>query len=460
MDSEPTTIAAIATPPGTGGVAVIRISGSLAWYIGRTLFSRKDLSFQSGRFYHGWIVDISAPQTDTALLDEVLMLFFAAPNSLTGEDVVEIHCHGNWFLAQKILALCFSLGATAAGAGEFMKRAFLAGKVDLTQAESVMDLVSAQGERLLKAASRNLKNRSLGTYIDVIGQKLLEIQSQIVACVDFPDEVDEPPRLPLIESLSTLIERGEALARAADKNRLVRDGMKIAILGLPNAGKSSIFNVLLASERAIVTDIPGTTRDVLTECLTIHGIQVTLVDTAGIRESENRVEILGIERTWQAADEAEAILYVFDGTIGLLREDHRVLAKLSKLPNTRILLVANKMDLVSREKPFGREGVLTLSAKTGRSMEELLNWIESVIEERVPGETDIHMAINHRQRSCLLAMNESLHLAQQTLIDQSLPIDMATVPITDGLSKLDELMGRETTEEVLDQVFQEFCVGK
>lgn len=188
------TIAAIATARGTGGVAIIRISGTASWQIARTLFSKPDLSFAHGRFYHGWILDPFAPTQSPAMVDEVLLLFFKSPKSFTGEDVVEIHCHGGEFLSRKVLDLCFQAGAQPAQAGEFTKRAFLSGRLDLTQAESVMDLISAQGEAMVQLASSNLKNRSLGSYIDAIGERIIAIQSQIVASVDFPDEVDEPDR--------------------------------------------------------------------------------------------------------------------------------------------------------------------------------------------------------------------------------------------------------------------------
>ncbi len=451
MIEDTTTIAAIATARGHAGVAVIRISGPISWDIARQLFSKPKTQFQGGRFYHGWIVD---PTDRATLIDEVLLLVFKAPHSYTGEDVIEIHCHGGDYLSHKILSLCLHAGAQPAEAGEFTKRAYLNGKMDLTQAESVMDLIAAKSDRMLEVASANLRNRSLGGYMDQMRERLIAIQSLIVASVDFPDEVDEPDRPPLVQALEALVQQVHQYRQSAQRNQLIRDGFKVALLGLPNSGKSSLFNKLLASDRAIVTDIAGTTRDVLTETLQIKGIPVTLIDTAGIREAENTIEILGIERSWQAATEAQAVLYIYDATLGLQAEDRHVL---DKLKHPACQLVANKIDQITT--PLEVDG-LPLSAMTGQHLDHLFQWLESQIAHQTGEEGQSTLSLNHRQRHCLEEIYQQLRHAQETLRNPSYPLDLVTVPITEALRKLDELMGRDTAEEVLSSVFSQFCVGK
>lgn len=451
MLDDQATITAIATARGDAGVAVVRISGSRAWDIGQTVFSRPDAVFKPGRVLHGFIVDPADRQT---LVDEVLLLVFRGPNSYTGEDVVEIHCHGGDYLTHKILNLALQQGARMALPGEFTKRAFLNGKMDLTQAESVMDMVSAKGDRMLNLAIHNLRHRSLGQYIDTIGQTLMGIQSQIVASVDFPDEVDEPEREPLLAKLDELLLQTTQLAKTARRNQLVREGIKVALLGMPNSGKSSLFNALLALERSIVTDIAGTTRDVITETLHLGGVPVTLLDTAGIRESRNTVEAIGIERSWQAGHEAQAVLYVYDAAVGLTSDDREIL---SKLPHTHQLLIANKTDLVPESTSIEGQA---LSIKTGAGLDAVTRWLEQAVHRMTHDASDLDISLNQRQVACLQGLEEQLRLARESLVSPALPIDIATVPLTEALRKLDELMGRDTAEEVLTRVFQQFCVGK
>jgi tRNA modification GTPase len=450
------TITAIATGTPPAAVAIIRVSGPQAWAIGASILNQPAKTYQAGRFYHGWAVD---PQFPAEPLDEVLVLFFKAPHSFTGEDVIEIHGHGGDFITRRLLDVVLKLGARVAHAGEFTQRALLNGKLDLTQAESIMDLISAQGEAMIKLATANLKNRAIGGAIADLGEALILIQADIVAHIDFPDEVDAPDRADLAVQLDALLTRAEALAQSSHRNRLVREGFKVALLGLPNSGKSSLFNALLAEERAIVTDIAGTTRDVITETLPVAGIPVTLIDTAGIRETANTIELLGIERTWQAADTANAILYVFDATVGLLREDRRILQHLqTKLPQIPVKILANKMDQVGPETAL-HETVLPLSAKTGLGVDPVLRWLEGLIQQQTGG-SEAAISLNQRQRQCLEAMGEQMRLAHQALTDPYLPLDMATFPLTEALRQLDTLLGKDTTEDVLGSVFARFCVGK
>jgi len=449
MLSMDTTIAAIATARGQASVAVIRLSGKDAWNIAGTVFSRKKSQFKPGRFYHGWITD------EGHILDEVLLLVFRGPNSYTGEDVIEIHCHGGDAISHKILNLCVKHGARLAQPGEFTQRAYLNGKMDLTQAESIMDLISTRSERLLAQASANLYNRSLGTYIDNISKDLLDLQAQIVASIDFPEEVDEPDRALIEKKLAETLIGISRLRESAQRNRMIREGLKVAILGMPNSGKSSLFNALLSRERSIVTDQAGTTRDLITETLDVDGIPITLIDTAGIRETRHSIEMMGIERSWQAASEAQIVLYLIDAPIGLLRYDTQILSKLD--PRTTIV-IGNKKDLLPKGHKVYANWIYA-SVKTREGLREIYEALQEKIQALSPEEDNMTISLNQRQIRCCEQVQENLLQAQEA-IQSTLPLDVATLPLTDALRKLDELMGRDTTEEVLTNVFQRFCVGK
>jgi tRNA modification GTPase len=444
-----TTIAAIATARGQASVAVLRISGRDAWDIARAMFSRKKIKFEPGRFYHGWITD------NGNIVDEVLLLVFKGPNSYTGEDVVEIHCHGGDVISHKILRLCVKLGARLAMPGEYTMRAYLNGKMDLTQAESVMDLISSRSERLLSQASNNLKNRSLGKYIDEMSQDLLDLQAQVVASIDFPEEVEEPDRQVIAAKLETCLQGISRLREGAQRNRMVREGLKVAILGMPNSGKSSLFNALLARDRSIVTEHAGTTRDVITETFDIDGIPITLIDTAGIRETRHSIEMMGIERSWQAASEAQIVLYLIDASVGLLRYDTQILAKLD--PQTTIV-VGNKKDLLTAGHKIYSNWVY-VSVKTRDGMNDIYAALQQKIRAFSHEDDGFTLSLNERQIRCCEEVEERLRNAYEA-IHSTLPLDVVTLPMTEALRKLDELMGRDTTEEVLSNIFERFCVGK
>lgn len=447
------TIVAIATPPGQGGVAVLRLSGESSWTIASLIFS-KNVSFKAGRFYHGWVID---PDNNNEPIDEVLLLAFKDPNSYTGEDVIEIHCHGSDAISHLILDLCIKSGARMALPGEFTKRAYLNGKLDLTQAESVMDLIAAGHQSAARLATSNLKNRSLGLYLEKIRESIINIQADIVAHIDFPDEVDAPDNTHLINQLTALNTTVENLLVTAAQNQVLKTGFKVALLGRPNAGKSSVFNKLLASERAIVTPIAGTTRDVISETLEIEGIPITLVDTAGIHETDNTVEIMGIERSFQAIDEAHAALYIVDVTDGLTDKDTAIIERLQ----CPVCIVANKVDLKTAPISLAqRYNMIESSAVTGQGMKELFEWLKTHVKQQSPDDNLQAIALNQRQSEGLNAVKACLSETQNTLENDAIPLDMATVPLTTALNYLGQLLGHDTTEEVLTSVFNQFCVGK
>ncbi|MBY0450520.1 MAG: tRNA uridine-5-carboxymethylaminomethyl(34) synthesis GTPase MnmE [Cyanobacteria bacterium] len=471
------TIAAIATASGQGGVAIIRLSGDQAWSIVEKLvhFKKKNIQYpvQTGRVYHGGLSLPKGPDegdtsvSDSAMIDEVLVLFFRGPRSYTGEDIAEIHCHGGAFLSRVILKACLELGAAPAMPGEFTKRAFLAGKLDLTQAESVLDLIEAANIPMLRMASQNLVNRSLNDRIEQLAREIFDLQSPIVASVDFPDEVDEPAREPLRKKLEALQKSIDSILEAASRQDILRRPFQVSLMGRPNAGKSSLFNALLASDRSIVTPIAGTTRDTVSESFTSkNGTSITLVDTAGLRALETTeavsVEALGIDRSWQAAEASQSILYMLDATNTLKPEDLNTLTKLSSL-GVPLLVVWNKCDLLSSKvlpsNPLALEA-MTLSAATGEGLPTLFEWIDKQVQTQYQTLPEHYLALNQRQKECFHQCREALNEVLPILTTHSLPLDLATVPLSEALRAMNTLLGRDMTEVMLSDVFQRFCVGK
>ena len=330
------TIAAIATPIGTGGVGVIRISGDKSFEIIKKIYSKQNL--EAGKISHGWIVD------GDKKIDEVILLPFKNPHSYTGEDVIEIHCHGGINVVRNILDVVLKQGARIAERGEFTKRAFLNKKLDLSQAEAVADLIHAKTKDFAKHSAKNLSG-VLGNKIKEIRQDIFEVLSKIVAGIDFPDDVVEPEYEYLIAEFEKALGKINSILDCADSSNIMRQGKKIAILGKPNVGKSSLFNTLLNVERAIVTDIAGTTRDVIKETLD-WDVAITLIATAGIRDNEEvgKVEEIGIEYSKQSANEADLVLFLYDASKGLNAEDKDIL---DLIKHKNHIVIANKSDLVA-----------------------------------------------------------------------------------------------------------------
>ncbi len=459
------TIVALATPPGTGAVAVVRLSGPSAWAIAAKLFApTSGEAFSPWQAQHGVLhTDNTSDDGNDALLDEVLALSFKAPKSFTGEDVVEFHLHGSPYIAQRVLAACVAAGATMAGKGEFSQRAFINGRLDLSQAESILELLNASGDKVLDAATNNLRHQTLATHINGLCETLIHIQSQIVASVDFPDEVDEPDRHSLLKELENLDTRLQALEASAQASQVIRGGIRVALLGRPNAGKSSLFNRLLASERAIVTDIAGTTRDTVEEPLMIEGIPVTLVDTAGLRhDTVDAVESIGIDRSWQAAKGAYAALYLVDSSQGLSDDDNAALATLAKdYPQLPVQIVSTHADIADTTIPNS----MAVSSVTGQGIADVVavlsQWVQQAMATGAQQETlQQQLCLSQRQHQCVIIARVALAQTVEALANPLSPLDLATVPLTDVLRQLDAMVGRDTTEDVLTAVFSQFCVGK
>ncbi len=465
------TIVAQATASGPAGVAILRLSGSQAWAIAQKLFHGSPL--RKGRIAYG---TIQHPQTQE-VIDDVIVLAFQAPHSFTGEEVIEIQCHGGQVIPQRILKLCLEAGAELAPKGEFSRRAFLNGKLNLTQAEAIVDAIHAEGEALAKVAVQSLYHNALGKRLLHLRDVLIDVQADVVAAMDYPEEVEEPDTKGLFEKLAVLIEEANAYTLQSKRYQLMREGLKIALLGQPNAGKSSLFNALLTQERSIVTELAGTTRDVVSERLLIGGVPVTLVDTAGLREAEDVIERMGVERSLKMAMQADALLYLVDvealgealdeASYSLSDEDETRLQHLPK--DTPLLKIFNKVDAINPEYPEYKGQLQAVypdwvlaSAKQHIGVDAVLSWLEAQIQVGLGNATteEASICLNERQLNCLHAMTQHLQEAQRTVQTVGIPLDMLTIPITDALRELDSLLGIDTAESVLDEVFARFCVGK
>lgn len=455
--SDLSAIAAISTPLGTGGVGIIRISGKNATEIADRIFvsvNGKKLSSSKGyRAYFGRIFD-----GETAV-DEVVCLVFRAPHSYTGEDVVEINCHGGVVLLKKILRLVLQNGAQAAAPGEFTKRAFLNGKLDLSEAESVMTLISAQGEQGANAAFNQLEG-SLSRKIEKINSSLLSLAAHIAAWVDYPD--DEIEELGNNELYSTIYNaRLElcALLSNFDSGMAVTNGVEAAIVGKPNVGKSTLMNLLTGYDRSIVTEIEGTTRDIVEETVNLNGCILRISDTAGMRETGDIVEKLGVERSRKKLERAAIVFAVFDLSKPLSDEDKELI---DECKDKNVIPIVNKTDLEPRldvdyiKNKLGSP--LFISAKSGDGYNELCDRVAELMGTK-NFDTTSAMLVNERQRICCQKASDALKDALEAL-NLGLTPDAIGVCIDDAIAALLELTGQKASEAVVDEVFKQFCVGK
>ena len=455
--SDLSAIAAISTPLGTGGVGIIRISGKNATEIADRIFvsvNGKKLSSSKGyRAYFGRIFD-----GETAV-DEVVCLVFRAPHSYTGEDVVEINCHGGVVLLKKILRLVLQNGAQAAAPGEFTKRAFLNGKLDLSEAESVMTLISAQGEQGANAAFNQLEG-SLSRKIEKINSSLLSLAAHIAAWVDYPDdEIEELGNNELYSTIYNAYLELCALLSNFDSGMAVTNGVDAAIVGKPNVGKSTLMNLLTGYDRSIVTEIEGTTRDVVEETVNLNGCILRISDTAGMRETGDIVEKLGVERSRKKLERAAIVFAVFDLSKPLSDEDKELI---DECKDKNVIPIVNKTDLEPRldvdyiKNKLGSP--LFISAKSGDGYNELCDRVAELMGTK-NFDTTSAMLVNERQRICCQKASDALKDALEAL-NIGLTPDAIGVCIDDAIAALLELTGQKASEAVVDEVFKQFCVGK
>ena len=442
VNDEFDTIVAVATPFGTAGVGVIRISGDKAFDIISKIFSNP--KFEPRKFNHGWIIE------NNAKIDEVIVLPFFPPNSYTGEDVIEIQCHGGIQVVKNILDLVLKNGARMAERGVFTKRAFLNKRMDLSQAEAVADIIHSKTSDFAKVSIKNLSG-ALKNKINIIKNDIFNVLSKITAGIDFPEDVKEPEYEYLTQEFERIVSEIDSILSGANCSNLLRQGISIAIIGKPNVGKSSLFNALLNHERAIVTDIAGTTRDIITETIDL-GLPVTLIDTAGIREDKDvsHVEEIGIKYSKQSLKDADLILFVYDSSQGMLLEDKEIL----KLANgKKTILIANKADIAN----YQEENVLNISALNGNGIEDLKKIIKSKVCD-IQTE-DLEFVTNTRQQNCLQKSKQAL---EQALLGANLHElqDLISIDVKSALLALEELTGELITDDILNNIFDHFCIGK
>ena len=458
MVSDNDTIVAIATPSGAGGISVIRVSGNDAFVVAEKIFKGNSSPQEIGshRVIYGKIVD---PVTDEDI-DKVLLTVMRSPKTYTGEDTIEISCHGGIVPVQRILETCISTGIRMAERGEFTKRAFLNGKLDLAQAEAILDIFSAKTREGLRGALYQLDGL-LSKKIKILKDSLVSLQCDIELSLDFADEdIYVPEKGSVLEKINSTIDIINELIKKGKSASLLRDGASAAIIGKPNVGKSSLLNALLLEERAIVTPVPGTTRDVIDGWININGIPLKICDTCGFQDTENIIETIGIEKTKEAMETTSFSLFVTDGSLELEKEDREIFTRIKKKP---LIIVINKVDLPKRVNISdivngSSYPICEVSAKEHTGIEQLNEEIlkligatELKIDEGIPTRTR-HLDLLSRAKKCLVNANIG--------VSENKSPELIALDIKEALNSLGEIIGEVTPKEILDKIFQEFCIGK
>lgn len=454
------TIAAISTPPGEGAISIVRMSGEEAVSIAQKVFSGKDLTqAKSHTINYGHIVD---PKTHEEI-DEVMVSLMLAPKTFTREDVVEINCHGGIVATNRILQLLLVNGARLAEPGEFTKRAFLHGRIDLTQAESVMDLIRAKTDRSMKIALNQLDG-NLSHLIDSLRKDILDVLAQVEVNIDYPeyDDVEEMTTKLLKEKAIESKQRIEQLLKTASQGKIMREGLATALVGRPNVGKSSLLNHLLHEDKAIVTDVAGTTRDVIEEYVNVSGVPLKLIDTAGIRETDDKVEKIGVERSKKAIEQSNLVLLVLNAAESLTKED----LELIRLTNDKKrIIILNKTDLEEKldrkelAKISGNAPVYATSILKNEGVEALEEAISKLFFNGIENSQSTVMVTNARHIALLKKAQNSLDSVLEG-ISSGMPVDLVQIDMTEAWNLLGEITGESYEDELLDQLFSQFCLGK
>lgn len=457
------TISAIATPLGEGGIGIIKISGPDASTIASRLFRPRKFAhpLKSHQLYHGWIVDPDSQE----VVDEVLLSFMASPHTYTREDLVEINCHSGFMVLNQILELVLRSGARLAEPGEFTRRAFLSGRIDLSQAEAVLDVIHSRSQQSLTLAGRHLR----GDFRDrILGwrDQLFQLQAEIEAFIDFSDDLDEDANESsfLLHSLEEeLINPLEQMLKSYESGRILREGLTLVLVGKPNVGKSSLLNVLLGKNRAIVTHLPGTTRDVIEDSFLLSGVLIKILDTAGIRLKPDTIESMGIERTLASVAEADAVLWLIDQSQPLSDEDDRVFQTIS---GRRYIILLNKSDLPSvvsvdevKRRYDSTAPVLKLSVFDPVHVEKLREYLTNTFLRRPLEINRSAMIPNLRHKACFEQALASLLRARELVEDGSYT-ELVSLEIHSARKNLDTVLGLEADEGLLDSIFSNFCIGK
>ena len=452
------TIAAIATGLTNAGISIIRISGPESFSVISKIFVTPQGLFnasaeESHTVHYGHIVK------DSEVADEVLVLLFKGPRSYTAEDVVEIHCHGGVIVTRKILDIVLDAGARIAEPGEFTKRAFLNGRIDLSKAEAVIDIINAKNTMALKNSVKQLGGAESGE-IGKIREQIIHDTAFIEAALDDPEHYSlEGFSEELSERVKKSREDVDRLLRSADNGRLISEGIVTAIVGKPNAGKSTLLNAIMGEERAIVTDIAGTTRDTLEETVSFGGITLNIIDTAGIRETGDVIEQIGVERAFHAADDADLILFVIDRTRALDDNDRKII---EKIKDKKVIILANKSDVPSAapcEELIAGSPVIEISAKEGAGLEKLSDTIKAMFFGGEISANDEVLITSERHKECLKDAYASLSAVLQS-VEDGMSEDFYTIDLMNAYSSLGQIIGEETDEDLINRIFKDFCMGK
>ncbi|KRN25256.1 tRNA uridine-5-carboxymethylaminomethyl(34) synthesis GTPase MnmE [Lacticaseibacillus camelliae] len=453
------TIAAISTPPGEGAISIVRLSGETAVQTANKLFKGKDLTkVPTNTINYGHIIDPDSGE----VVDEVMASVMRAPRTYTCEDIVEINCHGGIVGTNRVLQLVLGAGARMAEPGEFTKRAFLNGRIDLTEAESVMDLIRAKTDRAMQVAVDQLDG-DLRKLITNLRQEILEVLAQVEVNIDYPEyDTDEMTTKMLREKAELVLSRVDELLQTANQGQVLREGLATAIVGRPNVGKSSLLNHMLQEDKAIVTDVPGTTRDVLEEYVNVRGVPLKLVDTAGIRKTEDKVEKIGVERSRKAITQADLVLLVLDASQPLAAED-RELLDLTK--DKKRIVVLNKQDLPQQldmaalANLVPEEQIIRTSMLDVSGVDALDKQIKNLFFGGIENSQSTVMVTNARQSGLLRQAKASLKSVLSG-IDAGMPIDLVQIDMTAAWDKLGEITGDAAPDELITQLFSQFCLGK
>ncbi|MDD3294147.1 MAG: tRNA uridine-5-carboxymethylaminomethyl(34) synthesis GTPase MnmE [Geobacteraceae bacterium] len=451
------TIAAISTPVGEGGIGIVRVSGDKAEEIVLRIFSgKRSGGMQSHRFYYGEIFD---PENGTAL-DEAMVVLMRAPNSYTREDVAEIQCHGGYLLVRKVLELAVRLGARPAEPGEFTKRAFLNGRIDLLQAEAVIDIIRGKTEASLALAQSQMEG-NLSKKIGRIKEVILNSTALIEACIDFPeDDIVLPHYRDIRQSIDDSLLDIDELLSGFDEGKVIREGVSVLIAGKPNVGKSSLMNTLLKEKRAIVTSIPGTTRDIIEEVVNIRGLSVRLLDTAGIRDTEDEIEQEGMRLTMEKMPLADLILFVMDASRPFDNEDRLIF---NALTGHRFIVVMNKTDLESvleMPREVDEDHIVRISARDGEGIEALRDRIFNLfISDGSIDGRELAVLSQARHRDSLQRAKRHLHTFLENFSEES-ALEFVALDLREALNAIGEITGETTPDEILDRIFSRFCIGK